>query len=131
MSDELTLERMANAIMVLAVGTEPGTYVEANFDGMREATLEGLRNKHPLMMEGAKVVQAIVTAYYGAGNLDLEVNVRTVIELVAAGNKAKAFSLAVLDGPGVGRWEMIVRRDRSSEIRPAILLPEQFPKLIR
>jgi len=124
--NQATKERLAEALVVLAERTVPLS--EGSRKEAKKAALEGIENGNPDVMSGVGMIQDIVSAYYGASSLELEINARMMIELVANGNKAKRFVLPIIDGEGVGIWEMIIRRVREAEV-PSIVVPgsKQWP----
>jgi hypothetical protein len=124
MTDIVTKRRLAEAIVVMQ---EHGDGIGGlTHEAAVTITIEGLEKEVSMVMEAAKCVQAIVAAYYGAGDLDMEMLVRSLINMQAEKDKDKRFELPVLDGAGIGKWELVVRKmDR--ETAPRVFVP---PRLV-
>ena len=117
----MTYERLAEAIVVLGEQLEPDDPTNAVPRETRlAAVVDGLRRDDPRLMQVVECIQAVMNAYLGT---EMEANARALIEAVAKTNKAKHLQLFVIDGPGQGAWECLVRRNRTDP-SPAFLKPD-------
>jgi hypothetical protein len=118
----MTDDQMTRCIMALAraLGSVPVNIPDSM---LYQSTIIGLKSGNPAMMQGRDAINSILHQFFRDSNKDMEVAVRDLVNSVAATNQPKRFILPVVSGPGVGRWECIVKRVDTAKETPAFIVP--------
>lgn len=121
--------RMAECIATWSEYARDPSTLPASKEGLIESLEAALERSDPRIIPIAQAITAVVTTYFAAADLDLELTARQLIQMVAAGNQPKVFDLDLGEGE---KWYAIVKRTpkaASPIIRPGVrsvdlLLPD-------
>lgn len=124
----MSVDRIVDAI--IALNPHVGITLDDIPDAKEKLRL-AVEQNNPDIQQMVKMVQAVVSGYLGATNLDMHVAAMELITLVSNGGreKGKDFEAFIPEGPGTGDWlcrVIPVAKHRD----PAIRLPIK-PRLVK